>query len=566
MLELVRIRDYALIEQLDIEFQPGFNALSGETGAGKSIVVGALGLALGARASSDTVRADAAKASVEAVFRLDAQPPELVARLDAQGIPIEDGLLILSRTVTTDGRSRAQVNGHLVTIAALAAIGDELVDLHGQHEHQSLLRPERQLALLDGFAGTTEEARVVGEAVSRLNKMKRDIADLEADDRDRARQLDFWRYEVNEIDKAGLTPGEEAELRERLHLITHAETIHTLASNAYAALYESDETAAIDSLDAALRDLETLEGIDRCFAELRAQVAEARAGVESAAESLRGHTTRLEFDPEELDGLNARLALIGDLKRKYGPDVERILAYRDQAAASIAEYDNRDERLAALHAEYKQFLSATEQIAAALSEKRRKAAGTMDAQVRHLLRSLDMPHAKFETQIETVPLCASGMDKVAFMLAANIGEPLKPLKQVASGGEISRIMLALKAVFAEQDTVPTLIFDEIDAGVGGTAARRVAETLATLANTHQIVCITHLPQIAAAANAHYRVIKKEEADRTRTQVEYMPPEARQAEIARLLDGSVSAVSLDHGRALLAEFDKSQQKRNKGKKR
>ncbi len=190
----------------------------------------------------------------------------------------------------------------------------------------------------------------------------------------------------------------------------------------------------------------------------------------------------------------------------------------------------------------------------------------MDAQVRQLLQSLDMPHANFETQIETVPLCASGMDKVAFMLAANAGEPLKPLKQVASGGEISRIMLALKAVFAEQDTVSTLIFDEIDAGVGGAAARRVAETLATLADTHQILCITHLPQIAAAANAHYRVIKTEEADRTRTQVEYMASEERQAEIARLLDGSVSAVSLDHARALLTEFDKSQQKRNKGKKR
>ncbi len=553
MLEVVHIRDYALIDALDVEFQPGLNAITGETGAGKSILVGALGLALGARASSDAVRSGAPRASVEAVFRVNKPSPQLTALLKDNDIAPEEDMLILSRTVTADGRSRAQVNGTLTTITTLAAIGDELVDLHGQHEHQSLLRAECQLALLDAYADTSDAAREVAAGVTQVNKLHREIEALETDDRDRARQADFLRYEIEEIDGANLTPGEEEDLRERQHLITHSENIYTLANTAYGALYDSENTAAVDAIDAALAALEELEEIDPRFAEQRTQATEARACIESAAEELRAYTSRMEFDPDELDTVNARLAAIGDLKRKFGASIADILAYREQAAAKLASYDNRDVHLAALREQYERLHNQTQTQAQALSQRRKKAAADMDTQILKTLQSLDMRGARFATHIEPVPLCANGVDKVAFMLSANKGEPLKPLRQVASGGEISRIMLALKTVFAAQDPVSTLIFDEIDAGIGGATARRVAEKMQLLAERRQVLCITHLAQIAAPAGAHYVVMKAADAGRTGAQIAAVTNEKREQEIARLLDGSVSAVSLKHARALLAEY-------------
>lgn len=566
MLEVFHIRDYALIESLDIEFQPGFNVITGETGAGKSILVGALGLVLGARASADIVRSGSERTSVEACFQIAKPSQQLKVLLAESEISLEDNTLILSRTVSSDGRSRAQVNGKLVTINTLAAIGDELVDLHGQHEHQSLLRTECQLGLLDAFAGTTGLAGEVTGCVVQLNRVKREIESLEADDRDRTRQADFLRYEINEIDNAGLSPGEEEELRSRQHLINHAENIYTLANTAYGALYESDASTAIDAIDAALNALDDLVEIDGQFVALRAQVAEGRACIENAADELRAYTCRMEFDPEELDAVNRRLSLIGDLKRKYGTDIEAILAYRDQSALTLAGFDNRDETLASLKKEHAALLEKTQATSEILSKKRKKAAREMDSQVVDALQSLDMRGAKFETHIETVPLCANGIDKVTFMLAANSGEPIKPLRSVASGGEISRIMLALKSVFANQDTVPTLIFDEIDAGIGGATARRVAEKITLLSSRHQVLCITHLAQIAAPANTHYVVAKTSEKGRTGTKILPVAGEQRDQEIARLLDGSVSEVSLEHARALLAEFDKKTSAKKKKKNR
>lgn len=553
MLETLHIRDYALIEELEIEFGAGFNVLTGETGAGKSIVVGALGLALGARASSDTIRAGAQKAHVEVVFRLNTLPLELQALLAEQDIALEDNEIILSRTVAADGRSRALVNGHTVPIAVLAAIGDELVDLHGQHEHQSLLRPECQLRLLDAFASAEDMVAEVSALVGRLNKIRGEIERLESDDRERARQADFMRYELEEIDHAGLTPGEEEEQRERLHLITHAEKVHQLANEAHTALYESETVSAMDALNVALRDLEELAQIDAVFGELAAQLGEARVGVESVASELRQYTNRMEFDPEEINQLNGRLSSISNLKRKYGPDIEAILAYRNKTAAALSEYENRDAVLEQLRAEQRQLLAQAEKKAKDLSMRRGEAARKMDKEALRFLKALDMPNARFETRMEPTELGARGVDKITFMLSANAGEPLKPLRQVASGGEISRIMLALKAVFAEQDTVPTLVFDEIDAGIGGATARRVAETLADLSERRQVLCITHLAQLAGPAQKHFMVLKSQNKNVTTTEVTALTGTDREKEIARLLDGSVSPASLKHAKALLAEF-------------
>ncbi len=551
MLETLRIENYALIDEVEVEFRPGFNVLTGETGAGKSIVVGALNLVLGARAASGTVRKGAKNARVEALFRLPSPSPRLAALLDEHGIELEEGTLLLARTVSREGRSRAYAGGALTPIAVLSAIGDELVDLHGQHEHQSLLKPERQLELLDAFGHGEDAARAVSAQVAELRRLEHEIAALERDDRDRLRQMEFLRFEVNEIDAAGLVAGEEEKLETRLNRITHAERIFGLAGQACAVLYENEASSAIDAIDAGARALDELAEIDAGFRPLANELAEARGKVEAVASELRGHTQAIEFDPAELEELNQRKVELAALKRKYGGSVDEMLAYRDKAAQELANYEARDERLETWRQDAAARAGKAQKEAEKLAKKRRNAARKLDKEVCAALQGLGMKGARFESRLERIELCANGLDRVIFLIAANAGEDLKPLRQVASGGEVSRIMLALKAVFADADRIPSLIFDEIDAGVGGGVARMVAGRLGELAQSHQVVCVTHIAQIAATAGTHFTVSKTTGGKRTLTQVCAVEDAAREEELARLLDGSLSEVSLEHARALLA---------------
>jgi DNA repair protein RecN (Recombination protein N) len=551
MLETLRIENYALIESLEVDFERGFNVLTGETGAGKSIIVGALNLVLGARASSDVVRTGAAKAKIDAIFRCGQVIERLGKLLEEHDIEIDGDELHLSRVVSEGGRSRAYIAGSLVPIGILARIGDELVDLHGQHEHQSLLRVEQQLDLLDAFAGARGDSAIVAEAVARLRDVERRIHGLETDDREKARQIEFLKFEVSEIDKAALIQGEEEELRGRRTRITNAETIFEAARRAYTALYERDESSATDATGEAAGALEELAAVDAEFQPLLEQLARVQAELEAVAAEIRQYTDEIEYDPEELNALNQRLAIIGDLKRKYGDSIEVILAYREKAAEEIASFEERDERLAALQAEREELSAAALLKAKKLSSKRKKAAQKLDKRVAEALQDLGMRGSRFATRVEASELSSTGLDAMEFMLAANHGEDLKPLRQVASGGEISRVMLALKSVFAEADRIPTLIFDEIDAGVGGETATKVASKLQGLAESHQVLCITHLPQIAAAAPTHFNVSKSTRKDRTVTEVTKIEQDTRIEELARLLDGSVSNVSLEHARSLLA---------------
>ncbi len=553
MLDTLHIQNYALIDRLELSLSPGFNALTGETGAGKSIVIGALNLVLGARASADMVRSGADAARVEAAFTLVRPSARLLALLAEHDIPLEDGVLILARTVHADGRSKAFAGGRMVPVSVLAALGDELVDLHGQHEHQSLLRPELQREVLDAYAGAGPRAEALAAKVAALNALAREIAAVESDDRDTARRMDFLRHEIGEIDAAGLEPGEEAELRDRLSRITHAESLRGLSQSGYAALYEGEAPSAVDLIDRALSDVAELGGISAEFLCLAGPLQDARAQVESVAETLRENLSESEYDPAELDTLHRRQGMLNDLKRKYGADVAEILAYRDRAAAELAGYDTRDARLAGMRAEEARLRAEAAGDAQALSAVRRKAAAALDKKIAETLRDLDMKGARFETRFTDIPLCAHGVDGVEFLLSANAGEKPKPLRAVASGGEMSRIMLALKSVFAGMDCIPTLVFDEIDAGVGGVVARRVAEKMAALAALHQVLCISHLPQIAAAADAHYRVEKQVRRGVTATAVARVDGEERERELARLLDGSLSAVSLEHARELLRDM-------------
>lgn len=554
MLETLHIQNYALIDNLEIDFGDGFNALTGETGAGKSIIMGALNLVLGGRASNELVRDPGKPAKIDAVFRVTKPSRRLTALFKAHEIPFDDGEIIVSRTITSEGRSRAYVCGSLAPISLLSEIGDELVDLHGQHEHQSLLKPDRQLDLLDAFAGVEELADGVGERVAAVRDLAKTIADLESDDRERARRMEFLRHEAAEIDAAGLRPGEEEELKARRNLIANAERIYTLASHARTALYEGEDASAILSADAATADIEELAHIDERFQPLATQLASVRAEIEEISDELRTYADRVEFDPAELDELNARLAALSDLKRKYGRSVEEIIEYRLRAAAELDAYDSRDQRLADLQAQHKRLLGEAQEAAVALSQKRKASARKLDKLITSTLQELGMKGGQFQTALESVELSLRGVDRAEFLLAANPGEKLKPLRQVASGGETSRIMLALKAVFAGADQIPTLVFDEIDAGVGGAVARSVATKLRELAASHQTICITHLAQIAATAQCHYNVVKSAQNGRNLTEVVRITDRSRVEEIARLLDGSVSDVSLKHARSLLKEME------------
>lgn len=550
MLEVLRIENYALIDSLEVEFRPGFNVLTGETGAGKSIIVGALNLVLGARASNETVRAGAKRAKIHAVFSLPRIPRRLKEILDEHEIELEDGQLHLSRVVGADGRSRAYAGDSIVPITVLARIGDELVDLHGQHDHQSLLKADRQLDLLDAFGGTEADATRVGEQVGELRRLQQELAVLESDDRERARRVEFLRFEVSEINAANLEPGEEDEVKARRNLITNAEKVVELTSAAYTALYEGEGQAAIDAVDAALTALDQLGEVDEQFRPLSEQLGGIRATLDDFCVELRRHTDELEFDPQELESLNQRISLIGNLKRKFGDSIGAILEYRDRAVEEVERFDQRDRTIAELQAQCGKLAKEAEAAARELSEKRQAAAAKLDKKVSAALQELGMRGGTFQTRFETVELTRTGADRVEFLLAANPGESPKPLRQVASGGEISRVMLGIKTVFASADKIPTLIFDEIDAGVGGAVANKVATHLRELAQSHQTICITHLPQIAAAAHRHLHVAKSTSKGRTSTTAVAVDADARVNELARLLDGSLSDVSVRHAAEML----------------
>jgi DNA repair protein RecN (Recombination protein N) len=550
MLELLRVHGFALIDTLEVEFGEGLHVLTGETGAGKSILVDALSLVLGARASADQVRTGYDQADIEAVFRLPVLSSEIAAILDAQSIRADDGELILRRMVRADGRNKAYVNGTLVPVAVLGELGDLLVDFHGQHDHQSLLRSDKQLLLVDAYAGLDKERRAVAECVEKLRALTKEIQALEQDDSERVRRLEFLQYEVQEIEQADLKPGEEEECRARLKRLAHAEKIAQLSQAAYQALYAREGQSALDALAAAQRCAAELIQLDDSFAPLADILEQAVALIETAAQDFRSYGEQPEFDPNELDRLQARVATIGKLKRKYGAGIEEILAYREKAREEIEALLHHDTRLAALRSEHQRLNDQALAQAKILSEKRRASARALAEGVTESLHALGMPYALFQIQWEEIPLYACGIDRANFLFSANAGEEPKPLKNVVSGGEMSRVMLALKEKFAEKDPIPTLIFDEIDTGVGGSVAWDVAEKLVSLARAHQVICITHLAQLASRASRHFFVEKEQREGRTTTTVRAVRDEERIAEIARLLDGTVNAISLEHARSLL----------------
>jgi DNA repair protein RecN (Recombination protein N) len=551
MLVELRIRDYAVVDDLTLSLGSGLNALTGETGAGKSIIVGALSLLLGERASSDVVRAGADRATVEAVFDLEGLPA-VRERVEELGFRLDDGLLILRREVAAAGRNRAWVGGSPATAGVVGELGTALVDLHGQHEHQTLLRPRDQRSILDAFGGSRDIARDVADRYKRLQELRRELEDREERRREVETRADFLRFQLSEIDEAQVLPGEDADLVAEAGRHEHSEELAQGAAALYQALYDT-EGAVADRLADARRALERLADFDPSLRPEIERLDEAFHIVSDAGRRIGDYAGTVDHDPERLEEVRVRLDRIFRLKRKYGPELADVLETAQRVRSELADHDDADHDLSRVRADIDVAERDLAARAGALSAARMEAAGRLSSEVGAVLPDLGLAGGTFEVRLTLhEAVAAGGAESVEFLVAPNQGFAPMPLSKIASGGELSRIMLALKSILASVDRVPVLIFDEIDAGVGGVVATAVAEKLAQVAERHQVFVVTHLPQVASHARSHLLVEKGDGAGVTSTSVRELRAEARVEEIARMLGGDPhSATSREHARELLA---------------
>jgi DNA repair protein RecN (Recombination protein N) len=550
MLVELRIRDYAVVEDLTLTLGPGLNALTGETGAGKSIIVGALSLLLGERASSDVVRKGAERATVEAVFDVDGLPG-VQALADENGFRVEDGLLILRREVQAKGRNRAWVGGSPATAGIVGELGSALVDLHGQHEHQTLLRPRDQRRILDAFGGAEELARTVAEEYDRLQDLRRELEEREERRREVESRADFLRFQLEEIDDAELSPGEDEALEAEAGRHEHSEELAQGAQSVAEILYEGED-AVTDRVDAGLQTLERLARFDAELQEDLERLKDAFYVIQDVGRRIGDYASSVDHDPERLEEVRARLDRIVRLKRKYGPELADVLEMAQRVRAELADHEDADHDVGRLRGEIEAARRSLRAVADKLSEARRGAADRLASAVGEVLPELGLGEGRFEVRLTSHDtVSAGGGESVEFLVAPNRGFDPMPLAKIASGGELSRIMLALKSILASVDRVPVLVFDEIDAGVGGTVATAVAQKLSEVARRHQVFVVTHLPQVASRAAAHLLVEKGASDGLTATRLRELKGDARVEEVARMLGGDPeSETSREHARELL----------------
>ena len=540
MLQLLKVFNFALIEQAEIEFDNGFNVLTGETGAGKSMVVDALNVVLGGRSSVEMVRSGCEQFRIDAVFALQSQGP-LWQLLQEQAIPSEeDGLLFLSRTVSRQGKNTVLVNGTPAPLSLLRTIGSLLLDMHGQHENQALLRTESYLGLLDGSDGSIPGLLAAYQLVfAAWRQTSEKIAELNRDERERVQRLDMLQWQVDEIEAARLKLSEESELPQQISLLSHAEKISASVGSAWAGLADGDQhgKGAIALLQESRRQLEVAARFDATLATYAEQIAQVAVILEDLAPELRDYLDQVEYDPIKLSRLQERMDLLYRLKQKYGGTVAEVLAYAQAAKAELNELACHDELLRELQTKLARQEKELQEKAQALSRQRQLAAAAMGRSVEAHLQELGMPGGKFVVQLATgAQFSISGCDSIQFAFSANPGEELRPLAKVASGGELSRVALALKTVCSRNDGAQVMVFDEIDAGVGGHTARKVAENIARVAWKKQVLCITHLPQIASMADRHIHIEKKPVGERTQTFVRVLTETERLQELARMIGG------------------------------
>jgi len=543
MLKELRIKNFAIIDDLKVRFEERLNVLTGETGAGKSIIVDALSLALGSRAQSDLIRTGEKEAVVQAYFEKGADEKFLDL-----GIDVSDGL-IFRRSISSAGKNRAYINDMMVNLQTLAELGKSLVDIHGQHEHQSLMSVEKHGILLDSYGRLYTDREKVKSIYEEVQTLKREKAELTRKVKDRAHRVDLLKFQINEIDTASLKPGEKEALIEERRILTNLSKLKELTETAYSLLYET-EGSCIERLSSIIAKVREMSLIDESVTEILTLLESAIPLVDDAAISLRGFKDRYDLDPKRLSEVEDRLELIKRLEKKYGEGIETILEYCGEAEKELKGLEFIDERLESLEDELKFKEEILLKAALSLSEKRKEVGKRVEELIRKELEELAFSKAEFKIDIRQEAITSNGLDRIEFMFSANPGEPPKPLTKIASGGELSRVMLALKSILADVDNIPILIFDEVDAGIGGRTAERVAKKLKAISNKHQVLCTTHLPQIASLGDFHLKVGKRQKEGRVCVEVKELSGKERLDEIARMLSGKITEVSLKHAQELL----------------
>jgi DNA repair protein RecN (Recombination protein N) len=572
MLTTLRIKNLALVTDLTLELQPGCNVITGETGAGKSIIIGALNLVLGERADRALIRSGEEGCSVEAVFDVSKLRAPLKSFLEENGLePCEDHQLVLKRTFTANGSNRQFVNGSPTTLNALAAIGEWLVDMHGPHDHQSLLHPAKQLLILDAYGRLEKEREAFGELVRRRAVLENEKSGLIVDEKTYAQQLDLLRFQVQEISSARLQPDEETAVEEEFNRASNSAKLLQLSQVALDALSES-ENSLLTQAGTIGRSLQDLQRVDSGAANLAELHSQAIGALHELQSELSHYAERISLDPARLAELEERLDLIHSLKRKYGANIAEIIAFGDEAKKKLQSLESRDEELARLNAELQKLDAEISKAGQALSSKRKKIIPQLAKAVSKQLEDLGFKQSKFDVAINSAgaevtrlktekaetsqslltsapTIKQTGLDEIEFQFAPNPGEPAKSLRAIASSGEMARVMLALKTVLTAEDEIPVLVFDEVDANVGGETANVVGEKMKQIAARRQVLCITHLPQVAAPAGAHYVVTKQVKNGRTISEIQLLGKKERVTELARMLGGQTDAAR-KHAEALL----------------
>jgi DNA repair protein RecN (Recombination protein N) len=550
MLRELRLRNFAVVEAVTVPFTPGFNVLTGETGAGKSILVDALVLVRGGRAQAEVIRVDADTATVEAVFDVTGVAAAREVLEEAGLAPDDNAEVVVRREIARSGRHRAFVNDSPVSVGLLERLGDTLVEVHGQHEHQRLLEAPRQLELLDRFADAEDSCARVGSLHAKYRTAREEAERLRGTERDRARREDLLRFQVRELDAARLRVGEEDELRRELRRLQHAERVTTGLTEAAALLQDAPQSAT-ELLARVARILQDLARVDPALAAPAEPLEAARIQLDEALALIRRLRDGAPAEPGRLDGIHERLEVLVRLRRKYGEDEAAMLRFREEAADELARLERHEELLAGQERVLGELEAELTAAAGLLSRRRAEAAARLAGQVERALRTLGMERAVFEVGLERAPdLGPRGADRLELRISTNPGEAPKALARIASGGELSRVMLALSAVLARADRLPTLVFDEVDAGIGGRVASVVAGTLAAAADGRQVLCVTHLAPIAAAADHHLHVSKSVRGGRTRVAAAALDRDSRVDEVARMLGGP-AATAREHARTLLA---------------
>lgn len=547
MLTSLKIENVAIIESAAIEFGCGLNVLTGETGAGKSIVIDSINAILGERTSRDIIRTGAQSAKVYAVFEdVNAKVRNF---LDENGIDCEDGVLIINRTLSREGKNVCRLNGAPVTVSMLREIGSELIDIHGQHDNQALLSPEKHCGFVDSFAGNAEIIADYREKYGRLCEVRSKLKKLTTDESSKSQRIDFLTYQIDELEKAEITPGERDELKARKTLINNSQKVIESLNVAYEAL--KADGAGIDMITDAESEISDASAYMEALGEASEKITDIRYELEDIAETVRDAMSEVDFDQSELEEIDERLDLLYRLSKKYGNTEEEMLEYLEKAKTELDNIAFSEEKVKELQKQEKEALAETEAAAKKLTESRKTAGEKLSEAICSELEFLDMPNVRFVVKCDDIGLTENGKDEIEFLISANVGEEPKPLAKIASGGELSRIMLAIKNVLAEADGVDTMIFDEIDTGVSGRAAQKIAMKLRSASKGRQVICVTHLAQIAAQGDVHLYISKSVSDGKTYTNIKSLIEEDRVAEIARIMGGmEITKLQLESAREML----------------